>query len=39
MTEYSAMLQYLQIPYVLEFHEFSLNYLDFSIHERPETVF
>ena len=39
MTEYSAILQYIQIPCVLEFHEFSLNYLDFSIHERPETVF
>ena len=38
MTEYSAILQYLQIPCVLAFHQFSLNYLDFSIHERPETV-
>ena len=38
MTEYSAILQYLQIPSVLESHEFSLNYLDFFIHETPETV-
>ena len=38
MTEYSAILQYPQIPCVLAFQEFSLNYLDFSIHERPETV-
>ena len=38
MTEYSAILQYLQIPCVLESHEFSLNYLNFSIHEMPETV-
>ena len=38
MTEYSAILQYIQIPCVLAFHEFSLNYLDSSIHERPEIV-
>ena len=36
--EYSAILQYLQIPCLLAFHEFLLNNLDFRIHERSENV-
>ena len=37
ITEYSAILEYLQIPCDLAFEELLLNNLNFSIHKRIET--